>query len=86
MLWEAVFLLLVLKIPLVYLGVVVWWAIRAEPRPEEPALVVTVADTPPSLTPSVPPERRPRRLPERSGPRRRPPRGRLATMHDEARR
>lgn len=24
-------MLLVLKIPLVYLGVVVWWAIRAEP-------------------------------------------------------
>lgn len=29
--WEAVFLLLILKIPLVYLCVVVWWAIRAEP-------------------------------------------------------
>ena len=28
-------MLLVLKIPLVYLAVVVWWAIR-EPRPEEP--------------------------------------------------
>jgi hypothetical protein len=29
--WEAIFMLLVLKIPVVYLGVVVWWAIRAEP-------------------------------------------------------
>jgi hypothetical protein len=29
--WEAIFMLVVLKIPLVYLGVVVWWAIRAEP-------------------------------------------------------
>ena len=31
--WEAIFMLVVLKIPLVYLGVVVWWAIRAEPDP-----------------------------------------------------
>ena len=30
--WEAIFLLLVLKIPMVYLGLVVWWAIRAEPE------------------------------------------------------
>ncbi len=27
-------MLLVLKIPIVYLAVVVWWAIRAEPVPE----------------------------------------------------
>jgi hypothetical protein len=31
--WEAIFLLLVLKIPMVYLAIVVWWAIRAEPLP-----------------------------------------------------
>jgi hypothetical protein len=31
--WEAIFMLLVLKIPLVYLGVVVLWAVRAEPDP-----------------------------------------------------
>jgi hypothetical protein len=30
-------MLLVLKIPIVYLGLVVWWAIRAEPRPHEHA-------------------------------------------------
>lgn len=29
--WEGIFLLLVLKIPLIYLCAVVWWAIRAEP-------------------------------------------------------
>jgi hypothetical protein len=29
--WEGIFMLLVLKIPLIYLAVVVWWAIRAEP-------------------------------------------------------
>jgi len=27
-------MLVILKIPLVYLAVVVWWAIRAEPAPE----------------------------------------------------
>jgi hypothetical protein len=32
--WEAVFMLLILKIPLVYLGVVVWYAIKADPAPE----------------------------------------------------
>jgi hypothetical protein len=29
--WEAIFMLVVLKIPLVYLAIVVWWAVRAEP-------------------------------------------------------
>jgi hypothetical protein len=33
--WEAIFMLVVLKIPLVYLGIVVWWAIRAEPLPDD---------------------------------------------------
>jgi hypothetical protein len=33
--WEAIFMLLVLKIPVVYLACVVWWAIRAEPMPED---------------------------------------------------
>ena len=37
MLWEVVFMLVVLKIPVVYLCAVVWWAIRAEPRPLEGA-------------------------------------------------
>ena len=32
-LWELFFMLVVLKIPVVYLCLVVWWAIRAEPRP-----------------------------------------------------
>ena len=39
MLWEAVFLLLILKIPVAYLCYVVWYAIKAEPKPPyEPAL------------------------------------------------
>jgi hypothetical protein len=30
--WELIFMMLILKIPLVYLGYVVWYAIRAEPE------------------------------------------------------
>ena len=49
MVWEAVFLLLVLKIPIVYLCLVVWWAIKAVPLPEEGAgLVARVEPTDPS--------------------------------------
>jgi len=36
MVWEAIFLLVILKTPVIYLGCVVWWAIRAEPTPPEP--------------------------------------------------
>jgi len=32
--WEAVFMLLILKVPVIYLGTVVWWAVRAEPTPD----------------------------------------------------
>ena len=35
--WELVFMLVILKIPVVYLCWVVWWAIRAEPEPLEGA-------------------------------------------------
>src|SRR5664279_6576384 len=37
--WELVFLMVILKIPIVYLGMVVVYAIRAEPIPEEGAAV-----------------------------------------------
>jgi hypothetical protein len=30
--WEGIFMLLILKIPMVYLAVVVWYAVRAEPK------------------------------------------------------
>ena len=33
-------MLVLLKIPLVYLCMVVWWAIRAEPREEQPVVAV----------------------------------------------
>jgi len=41
-------MLLILKIPIVYLCVVVWWAIKAEPAPPGFDEVAVVADTPPS--------------------------------------
>jgi hypothetical protein len=31
--WELIFMMLILKIPIVYLAFVVWYAIRAEPEP-----------------------------------------------------
>jgi hypothetical protein len=31
--WALVFVMLILKIPMVYLGFVVWYAIKAEPEP-----------------------------------------------------
>ncbi|MBA2383285.1 MAG: hypothetical protein H0V68_01275, partial [Actinobacteria bacterium] len=37
MVWEAIFMLVILKIPVAYLCAVVWWAIKAEPRPFEGA-------------------------------------------------
>ena len=51
MVWEIVFMLVLLKIPLVYLCMVVGWAIHAEPRDEEPTAPVRVADTPDSDAP-----------------------------------
>jgi hypothetical protein len=31
--WEIVFMVVILKIPILYVCWVVWWAIRAEPTP-----------------------------------------------------
>jgi hypothetical protein len=35
-------MMLVLKLPVIYVGLVCWWAIRAEPKPLEPALLPAV--------------------------------------------
>ena len=32
-------MIVILKIPIVYLGLVVYWAVKAEPNPPEPALL-----------------------------------------------
>jgi hypothetical protein len=37
--WEIVFLMVILKIPIVYLCGVIYYAIKAEPRPEEGAAI-----------------------------------------------
>jgi hypothetical protein len=41
--WEIVFLMVILKIPIVYLCVVVYYAIKAEPKPEAGAAVTVLA-------------------------------------------
>jgi hypothetical protein len=47
-LWELAFMLVVLKIPVVYLCAVVWWAIKAEPRPLAGAQLPAAPGRPPS--------------------------------------
>ena len=47
-------MLVLLKIPIVYLCMVVWWAIRAEPREDEPTVAARVTDTPSSPAPDRP--------------------------------
>jgi hypothetical protein len=42
--WEIVFLMVILKIPIVYLCTVVYYAVRAEPKPEERAAVTVRID------------------------------------------
>jgi hypothetical protein len=71
--WEAIFMLVVLKIPMIYLAVVVWWAIRAEPAPGDGA---EAADAFVPLTPcgwgesrGPRPGLRPRPLPHGARPR-----------------
>jgi hypothetical protein len=64
-LWEAVFMLVILKIPVVYLCAVVWWAIRAEPRPFEGAAKLAPLDRPPDCDWRR--RTRDRRVPPRSG-------------------
>ena len=75
--WELIFMMLILKIPIVYLCLVVYWAIRAEPKPPEPALL-PVAPEPPLDAPGAwVARRRPPRRPARGGPHT-PPSGRVS--------
>ena len=47
-LWELIFIMVILKIPIVYLCYVVWYAIKAEPRGRGgPAGVRATPDSPP---------------------------------------
>jgi hypothetical protein len=58
---EIIFLMLVLKLPILYLIGVVWWAVRAEPRPAEPAPLLVPATDDPRPFHGRPGPRRPRR-------------------------
>jgi hypothetical protein len=79
--WELIFMMLILKIPIVYLCLVVYWAIRAEPKPPEPALLPAA---PPDLPLGEPTRwtarRRPPRRPRRGGPHTPPRRARTARI------
>jgi hypothetical protein len=68
MVWEFVFMMLVLKIPIVYLCLVVYWAVKAEPEPPEPARRLVPAPQPEPREPwsPRPASAGPRRGPERS--------------------
>lgn len=64
--WELIWLMVIMKIPILYLCWVVYWAIKSEPEHEEPvAAVVRNDDGPPSVW-------QPRRRPRRPGPHGRP--------------
>jgi hypothetical protein len=79
--WPIIFMLVVLKIPIIYLCAVVWWAIKAERRPEAPAALVPAWD--PELG-GGPRRHRGRRVSPRPprGPQRRPgPRSAPARMY-----
>jgi hypothetical protein len=67
--WELIWLMVIMKIPIIYLCWVVYWAIKSEPRPEEPAVVHVVADRG-----GDPPRLRANRRPRRPGPHGRPTR------------
>jgi hypothetical protein len=67
MLWEFLFMMVILKIPIVYLCLVVWWAVKAEPSPPQEAALIPAV---PEIEPRPPwqPRRQPRR--PRPGPQR----------------
>jgi hypothetical protein len=70
--WELIFLMFVMKIPIVYLCLVVWWAVRAVPEPFEPAPALVVSEPHPWTPPAL---RAGSRRPRRGGPHGRPARG-----------
>lgn len=85
---ELIFLMVLMKLPIAYLIGVVWWAVRAEPRPEEGAAVTVVTQPDPPLPEAS--ERRTRaRLPRsprpHGGPARRPDRVASAPARAERR-
>jgi hypothetical protein len=55
MVWEFVFLMVILKIPVIYLCVVVYWAIKGDRGPAEAARLVARPDVEPRPPWSRPP-------------------------------
>jgi hypothetical protein len=74
--WEFVFMMVILKIPIVYLCLVVYWAIKAEPKPPEPTRA-GVVEPPEPRSPWRP---RARRRGPRNGPERTPLRAKRAAV------
>jgi hypothetical protein len=66
--WELLFMMLILKLPIAYLCYVVYWAIKAEPRPPEPAFLPVAPEPDPERPPAWTATRRPPRRPRRGGP------------------
>ena len=52
--WELIFLMLVMKLPIAYLSAVVWWAVKAEPRPLEGAARLVELEEGHELTADLP--------------------------------
>jgi hypothetical protein len=77
--WELIWLMVIMKIPILYLCWVVYWAIKAEPRPEQPVRVLAADDD--AGSPSWTPARRPRR----PGPHGRPARSYTRTARRRVR-
>jgi hypothetical protein len=75
--WEFIFMMVILKIPIVYLCLVVYWAVKAEPEPPD---VVRSGVPAEPLEPHAPWTPRGRRHGPRRGPERTPARARRATV------
>jgi hypothetical protein len=61
--WELIFMMLVLKLPILYLIGVVWWAIRSTPDPYAPAALVPAKPEDSPRDPATPCSWRARRRP-----------------------
>lgn len=67
--WELIFMMLVLKLPILYLIGVVWWAIRSSPDPYASAELVPAQPDDPPHGPASPCTWRVRHRPIRPRPR-----------------
>jgi len=71
--FELIFLLVILKIPVAYMCFVIWWAVRANPRPFDAASLVREREPKPPLSPidrrRAPRSDRPHGAPTRTSPR-----------------